>query len=1038
MKRTFGIKQKITLGFALLIAIFIINAIISIAILTRNQKLVSQISTVIDPSLDALNELNLMINRSKMLSTNWVFIVKNKEEKDSLKKLIEVDYPELVTRLNNHSNKWADSSHKKLLNEILKDFEKLIKSEKEITSTLVKFEDYNDATLTFMAQDIVESAVIPQTAALEKKISNLLEIKNKEKKEYEILLVDSSNNLRNSVASLGLIIAIIGIFISTIIANAIVKPVNRIKEVMNQLGRGEIPKVEFEKRTDEIGEMQNSIATVIKGIQQTSEFAEKIGRKELDAEYTPLSESDVLGHSLLNMRNNLKIAEIKDKQTNWILDGSANIDNIIRNHTRLDELADLSIQYIVKRIDAVQGAFYVVTHRDEKDYRNTILELISTFAYNRKKLLNKKIRMAEGLVGQAAIEQDTVLRTEIPYEYVTITSGILGDKRPTCILIVPLISDGKTYGAIELAGFERFEEYKIKFVETIAPNIARAIANIQVNEHTKMLLQESQRMSHELQQQQEELRQNAEEMMVTQEELERTNARLQEQIYQVELAGKRMQQLLYNASEVITIYEPDGTVRYISPSVINILGYPAEELIAMKGRTYVYEDDLHKSRAMFKKLLEDPEHSQTIQYRFLRKDGTWIWLEATGKNLLNDPAIKGIVINARDITVRIKAEQEERMRKNMQSLSENSPDIITRISVQGKITYTNPMIYKYSGYPAEKFVNKFLSEIDYAQDIVTSWSNMLDSVKRTNDKTTAEVEYETTEGKKIMQVNAIPEFNDDTLESVLIVSHDITERKQSELEIQEKNKKISESINYSKRIQTAVIPDNKIISEIFPNSYIFYQPRDVVSGDFPWIMRKNDNVYVAAVDCTGHGVPGAMLSLVGSFLLNEIIRYGDEKDPANILDTLDRMVNSSLNTDKNESSIKDGMDIALCKINIKNKKLLYAGAHRPLLYVRNGELSEYKGDRWAIGGGIYKNQTQFTNHEINIIPGDCVHIFSDGLVDQFGGPNVRKFGIQKVKEIVTTHWKDIHVCGEKIKEEFNAWKGTQKQTDDVIMIGIKF
>jgi serine phosphatase RsbU (regulator of sigma subunit) len=301
-----------------------------------------------------------------------------------------------------------------------------------------------------------------------------------------------------------------------------------------------------------------------------------------------------------------------------------------------------------------------------------------------------------------------------------------------------------------------------------------------------------------------------------------------------------------------------------------------------------------------------------------------------------------------------------------------------------------------------------------------------------------EVVYNTSHGKKIMQLNAIPEFTDETLESVLIIAHDITERKQSELEIQDKNKKISESINYSKRIQTAVIPNSKIINEIFPNAYVFYQPRDVVSGDFPWLMTKNDSVYVAAVDCTGHGVPGAMLSLVGSFLLNEIVRYGDEKDPATILDMLDRMVNTSLNTDKNESSIKDGMDIALCKINLQNNTLQYAGAHRPLLHVREGTLTEYKGDRWAIGGGIYKNQTHFTNHCLNIKQGDCVHIFSDGLVDQFGGPNSKKLGLARIKELVASNWKDIMICGEKIKSEFNSWKGAQKQTDDVIMIGIKF
>ncbi len=1038
MKLKFGIRQKVYLGFALLIALFITNAIVSLITLNKNRKLIAEISQVVDPSLESLDELTLMVNKSKMLSTNWVFMKTNEDDKKALKKLISKEYPALKNNIQKLKKKWKDTLVAKEMDAVLVDFDKLIAAESEAIELLPDFESYEDVSILFMAQDGIESSVLPMSAKLMDRLGKVSELKKKEKVVYERDLISSSDNLKFSVLGLGVVVVFIGIFAAIFMANMITGPVNKIKDVMIKLGVGELPKVTFQKSEDEIGEMQDAISNVISGLAQTTEFANKIGQKELDAEYKPLSDKDVLGLSLIHMRDSLKDSDQAEKERSWVMDASSHVNDILRKHDNVDLLSEEVLQYMIKRVNAIQGAFYIVTERDESNYKNTWLEMKSSFAYNRKKYLHSKFRMAEGLVGQAAIEQTTLLRTEIPRDYVTITSGLLGDKRPTCLLIVPLAIDDVVYGAVEFAGFHKFHEYEIRFIEEVGPSIARTIYNIQANQDTRQLLEKSQIMGQELQEKQEELLQNAEEMKVTQEELEKSNNMLQEQIEEVNLAQNRMEQLLYNASEVITIYEADGTIRYISPSVKNILGYDPEELIGIKGRTHVNEEDIHKSRNMFKNILENSAESQTIQYRFQTKQGSWIWLEATGKNLLSDASIKGIVVNARDITVKMKAEQEERMRRNMQALSENSPDLITRISVAGKIAYTNPTIELYTGSQSKEFTGKMLDEVTVGPDVVRSWQFLLKEVKLKNENISEEVTFNTPDGKHIMQVNAIPEYNDNVLESVLMVAHDITERKEAELVIQDKNKKINESINYSKRIQNAVIPDNKAITNIFKDSFIFYHPKDVVSGDFPWMMEKGDEVYVAAVDCTGHGVPGAMLSLVGNFLLNDIIRNGNSLSPAAILDKFDEMVNTTLATEKNDSQIKDGMDIALCKINVKTRKLEYAGAHRPLYHVAKGELTEFKGDKWAIGGGVYRNQTNFTNYEVNLKKGDAVYIFSDGLPDQFGGPNSRKFSPQRIKEVVMNNSDDMNQTYTVMKDEFHKWMGEQKQTDDVLLIGIKF
>jgi PAS domain S-box-containing protein len=1038
MNFKFGIRQKVYLGFSILIIFFIANAAVSLITLNKNRRLITEISQVVDPSLEALDELTLLVNKTKMLSSNWVFMKANNGDKEELLLLLRKEYPELKNQIVQLTKQWKEKASAQEMEAVLADYEKILALTQEITTLVGTEESYEDSAVLLLAQEKVQAQILPLSARLMEKLTKVSDDRKQEKILFERNLLRSSDNLKFSILGLGVVVVFLGALASILMANNIVKPVNAIRDIMKRLGEGELPHVEVSKSGDEIGEMQNAIGNVIAGLAQTTEFANQIGQKELDAEYKPLSNKDVLGLSLIHMRDSLKNSDKAEFERTWVMDGSSHVNDLLRKHDTIDPLSEEVLQYIIKRIGAIQGAFYVVTERDENNYRNTWLEMKSCFAYNRKKYKNTRFRMAEGLVGQAAVEQSTLLRTEIPRNFVTITSGILGDKRATCILIVPLAIDDVVYGAVEVAGFHRFAPHEIRFLEEISPSIARTIYNIQANQHTRLLLEKSEMMGMELREKQEELLQNAEEMQVTQEELEKSNKMLEEQIEEVNRAQNRMELLLYNASEVITIYEADGTIRYISPSVKNILGYDPDELIGIKGRTHVNEEDMHKSRNMFNNILANKGETQTIQYRFQKKNGEWIWLEATGKNLLDDPSVKGIVINARDITVKMKAEQEERMRRNMQALSENSPDLITRISVEGKIAYTNPTIEMYTGQKAQEYTGKQLSELTIGNDVVISWMNLLEDVKQSNDTISAEVTYNTPEGKRVMQLNGIPEYNNNILESVLMVAHDITERKEAEIEIQDKNKKINESINYSKRIQNAVIPDNKIITSIFEDSFIFYHPKDVVSGDFPWIMEKEEEVYVAAVDCTGHGVPGAMLSLVGNFLLNDIIRNGDSLSPAVILDKLDEMVNSTLNTEKNDSQIKDGMDIALCKINVKQNKLEYAGAHRPLYHVSNGVLSEFKGDKWAIGGGVYRNQTNFTNYELNLKEGDAVYIFSDGLPDQFGGPNSRKFGSQRIKEVVVNNSQDIKQTYSTMKDTFQNWMGDQKQTDDVLLIGIKF
>jgi PAS domain S-box-containing protein len=835
----------------------------------------------------------------------------------------------------------------------------------------------------------------------------------------------------------GSIILLLTIVASLLFSQYFIASLLALKESLATISLGILPESIEKRSDDEVGQMAETTNELVQSLRQTATFAEKIGKGDLKAEFTPKSEGDMLGNALIEMRDSLLETEQRDAERNWIITGVAEISDILRSHNTIDDLGDAVISYITEKINAIQGAFYVI---NEDDQQESFIEMKSAYAYHKKKYINGKFRLGEGLVGQAVMEKDFILRTEIPDDYVTITSGILGDKRPKSILITPLMTDEKVFGVVEFAGFERFTESQINYVKEISLILARTIFNIKVNERTRNLLQESRQMSTELQEQQKVLRQNAVEMASTQEELKRTNQRLEDQIEEVNRTQNRMQLLLENASEVIAIYEKEGTIRYISPSVEKILGYLQNDLIGSNDKEHVVPEGIDQYEQLFERVIANPFESVMVQYEYIKKDGQTIWLEATATNLLADPAIQGIIVNSRDITERRRAEREERMRSKMQALSENSPDLITRFTQEGEVFYINPMIESYTGQKPSALLNRNLAEIPVEEKIKKEWVEMLKMVEEQNDKVNKEMGFPSVMGDRVMQVNAIPEYDEENaLESILMVSHDITERKQIELEMQYKNRKISESINYAKRIQGAILPNNAVIRQLLPDSFILYKAKDVVSGDFPWYINVGDVIYFAAVDCTGHGVPGALISLIGYFLLNDIVKGRKITDPGEILDQLDRSVTKTLRQDTSDSKTKDGMDIALCKIELNSNKVSYAGAHRPLYYMNKGNLEEIKGDKFPIGGGIYRNQTKFRSSTISMNKGDSIFFCSDGFPDQFGGPDNRKYGPKRLREaIVRYHKKPMLEINQLIDKEWTDWKGDQKQTDDVLLIGVRF
>lgn len=255
-------------------------------------------------------------------------------------------------------------------------------------------------------------------------------------------------------------------------------------------------------------------------------------------------------------------------------------------------------------------------------------------------------------------------------------------------------------------------------------------------------------------------------------------------------------------------------------------------------------------------------------------------------------------------------------------------------------------------------------------------------------------------------------------------------------EVVEKNKEITDSINYAKRIQVAILPPEKLIKQFLPDSFILYKPKDIVAGDFYWMEKVEDLIVFAAADCTGHGVPGAMVSVVCHNALNRSVREFSLIEPGEILDKTRELVIKQF--EKSEEEVKDGMDIALCVLNVKSRELKYAGANNPLWIVKPEveELFEIKGDKQPIGK--YAEIKEFSTHRLNLNKGDLIFLFTDGFADQFGGPKGKKFKYKTFKNLLLNN-KGLSV-NEQLAiydESFEAWKGDLEQLDDVCVIGVR-
>ena len=403
-----------------------------------------------------------------------------------------------------------------------------------------------------------------------------------------VILADANRSFMISM-----IVALFGLIILTIvivrIARSISQPMQHTTNMLKKMALGDIDSVEKLEliRQDEIGQMSDSLNRLIEGLNRTAHFAREIGNGNLDQEFHLLSDDDVLGNALIDMRQSLKHAEqeeekrkIEDEKQRWATEGIAKFGEILRNYNNdIDELSFHLMSNLVNYLKVNQGALFVV---NDDEQGNVFLEMTNAIAYNKEKYVKKRIKIGEDLVGRAAHEKLTIFMTDIPEDYIEITSG-MGTANPRCLVIVPVLLNEQVYGVIEIASFNVLEQYQIEFIEKIGQSVASTISSVHINEKTQKLLKQSQQQREELSAQEEEMRQNLEELQATQEESARKEFEMRGLIKAL------------SASTYTIEYDLNGRIIAVNDAVAQLFGLSKDQIIG----TY------HKDGSDFRKL--EPE-----------------------------------------------------------------------------------------------------------------------------------------------------------------------------------------------------------------------------------------------------------------------------------------------------------------------------------------------------------------------------------------------------------------------------------------------
>jgi hypothetical protein len=524
-----SIVGKIMIGYAVIICLAFITTLVSMYTAWQNRRIDKSVSEAYYPMVLSLKETEMLAGESYKLINNWIY-QPNVQEKEKLKgihaKEVTAQKENLLKITGLLDNKAAEDEARSIVTAL----DGLLAEQQAVMDKLSSDKSYSDDVVVDEAITSMDKKITPAYKKLRDLITQATTHQNELLLEAKDQKESSSNMLFWLYLSNIILFIIIGVYASYFSINFITKPIAGLSELITMLSKGKFVSVTLKKGRDEVGRMAEAIENMLTGLKAKVEFAENIGKGNYESNFELLSTDDTMGSALIQMRDNLKQAADEDRKRNWATEGLAKFADILRSgNDNLAGLSDNIISNLVKYMGVNQGALFLINDDNPSD---SFIELVACYAYDRKKHMNKRIEIGEGITGQSVLEKDTIYMSDIPGDYMTITSG-LGEALPKNLLIVPLKLNENIFGVVEIASFSTIAAHQIEFVQKLGESIASTISSVKINGRTKKLLEETQMQAEQMRAQEEEMRQNMEELSATQEEMHRAQRRSEEALQEM-------------------------------------------------------------------------------------------------------------------------------------------------------------------------------------------------------------------------------------------------------------------------------------------------------------------------------------------------------------------------------------------------------------------------------------------------------------------------------------------------------------------------
>lgn len=601
-----------------------------------------------------------------------------------------------------------------------------------------------------------------------------------------------------------------------LVINYTLKPiVNRIVAIhqsLSKMAMGEPVETIPNKSNDEVGQIIQSLNKLIGGLSKTAEFANEIGKNNLESDFTPLGSNDRLGNSLLNMRESLKKFEVEqairkeeDERQNWINSGLAKFSDILRhNNNDLHRLSDNVMENLLGYLNANQGGLFVLTDEIQEEPH---LELLSAYAYNRKKSKKKSILLGEGLVGNCAVEKQTIYLKEIPEDYIEITSG-LGDAPPRCLLITPLKIEDKVFGVLEIASFNEFKKHEIEFIEKIGETIASTLSSVKNSIRTTQLLEQSRQQSEEMQAQEEEMRQNMEEMQATQEEMARKT---------LEMEGMTS---AINEALIFCELSEQGDFVLTNNNFHNLVGFAKPDMEDKRLLDFIHPDNKILFREAWNSVQSGTPYNGVLKWTNRGSQELYVLCSIT--SAFNEhKEIYKVFLLGQDVTeskqIELKAQQqaeeielslielqtEQELASQRQAEMEallNALDttcLVSEFDSNGKILFINNKNVEVLGDSKEEIEGKLHSDLDYEakahpEEFKLLWDNLLSGKPQTREFSL------NVKGKNVWISEHFTPIKDErgNIVKIINIGIDITEGKEAEIRLKKQIDELERKLNH--------------------------------------------------------------------------------------------------------------------------------------------------------------------------------------------------------------------------------------------------